>query len=50
MFLFTGSPGDLNFYGKSGVSFYAQYKTVTSFWRAEDATGVRAQVNMPNHK
>ncbi|KAJ1975967.1 hypothetical protein H4R34_004148 [Dimargaris verticillata] len=51
MFSFTGSRGsfmgDINFYGKSGVNFYTQLKTVTSLWRAEDATHTRASVNMP---
>jgi malonate-semialdehyde dehydrogenase (acetylating) / methylmalonate-semialdehyde dehydrogenase len=36
MFSFTGGKasirGDLNFYGKSGVHFYTQLKTVTSHW------------------
>lgn len=52
MFSFTGSRGsilgDLNFYGKSGVQFYTQYKTVTTLWRSEDAVSVSAAVNMPN--
>ncbi|KAI9361282.1 Aldehyde/histidinol dehydrogenase [Zopfochytrium polystomum] len=51
MFSFTGSrgsiQGDLNFYGKSGVQFYTQTKTVTALWRSEDATTSRAAVNMP---
>merc|ERR1712044_24583 len=42
MFSFTGSRGsfrgDQNFYGKQGIQFYTQIKTVTSMWRAEDAT------------
>lgn len=42
MFSFTGSRGsflgDTNFYGQQGVNFYTQVKTVTSQWRAEDAT------------
>jgi malonate-semialdehyde dehydrogenase (acetylating)/methylmalonate-semialdehyde dehydrogenase len=54
MFSFTGSrgsiQGDLNFYGKSGVQFYTQYKTVTSLWRAEDAVSTQASVNMPVQK
>ncbi len=54
MFSFTGSrgsiQGDLNFYGKSGIQFYTQYKTVTSLWRAEDATTTEASVNMPVQK
>lgn len=37
-FSFTGSRasirGDLNFYGKSGVAFYTQTKTVTALWRS----------------
>jgi len=40
MFSFTGNKksilGDLNFYGKAGVNFYTQLKTVTSAWRADD--------------
>lgn len=37
MFSFTGNKGsfrgDLNFYGKAGVHFYTQLKTVTSKWK-----------------
>ena len=37
MFSFTGNKasirGDLNFYGKSGMQFFTQWKTVTSNWR-----------------
>jgi len=37
MFSFTGSrgsiQGDANFYGKSGIQFYTQVKTITSNWR-----------------
>mmetsp|Transcript_39308 Transcript_39308/g.47607 ORF Transcript_39308/g.47607 Transcript_39308/m.47607 type:complete len:530 (-) Transcript_39308:372-1961(-) len=40
MFSFTGSRGsflgDTNFYGKSGVNFYTQIKTITSHWRESD--------------
>jgi len=40
MFSFTGNKksilGDLNFYGKAGVNFYTQLKTVTSAWRADE--------------
>jgi len=39
MFSFTGNKrsilGDMNFYGKAGVNFYTQLKTVTSAWRAD---------------
>lgn len=37
MFSFTGNKksmwGDLNFYGKSGMRFYTQWKTVTARWK-----------------
>jgi|SRR5579862_4217637 len=54
MFSFTGNKksiagGGVNyFYGKAGVAFYTQLKTVTSLWRSEDAgVGGKAGVNMP---
>lgn len=27
----------MNFYGKPGLNFYTQLKTVTSLWKQEDA-------------
>ena len=40
MFSFTGSKksfhGDLNFYGKNGVRFYTQLKTITSRWKEHE--------------
>jgi len=51
MFSFTGSRnsfrGDMNFYGKAGIQFYTQWKTITSLWRAEDAQDKKAQVAFP---
>ena len=53
MFSFTGNKksvaggGVSTFYGKSGINFYTQTKTVTSLWRAEDAVLGRATVEMP---
>lgn len=51
MFSFTGNKGsflgDLNFYGKAGLMFLTQYKTVTTHWRSEDAFSAKASVNMP---
>jgi malonate-semialdehyde dehydrogenase (acetylating)/methylmalonate-semialdehyde dehydrogenase len=51
MFSFTGSRGsfrgDTNFYGKQGVNFYTQVKTVTQLWRSEDVTSKSSQTNMP---
>lgn len=54
MFSFTGNKGsvlgDLNFYGKAGLYFYTQMKTVTSLWRSSDADShASASVNMPTH-
>ncbi|KAL4069733.1 Aldehyde/histidinol dehydrogenase [Scleroderma yunnanense] len=51
MFSWSGNKGsvlgDIGFYGRSGINFYTQNKTTTSLWRAEDAVGNRASVNMP---
>ncbi|CAB4374847.1 Methylmalonate-semialdehyde dehydrogenase [Rhizophagus irregularis] len=51
MFSFTGNrasiQGDINFYGKSGLQFYTQTKTVTSLWRHEDVNHTKSAVNMP---
>ncbi|KAJ7169735.1 Aldehyde/histidinol dehydrogenase [Mycena filopes] len=49
MFSFTGNKDENNFYGKGGINFYTQSKTITSLWRAEDALGTRASVDMPTH-
>jgi len=51
MFSFTGSRGsfrgDLNFYGKAGIDFYTQQKTITSLWRSEDAMDQKAATAFP---
>lgn len=51
MFSFTGSRGsfmgDTNFYGKQGINFFTQIKTVTQLWRSEDATDTKATTAMP---
>lgn len=53
MFSFTGNKasiagtGQLNFYGKDGVRFYTQWKTITSLWKAEDAGNLESSMNMP---
>jgi len=51
MFSFTGSRGsfrgDANFYGKGAIQFYTQVKTVTSQWKAEDATITGSSTVMP---
>lgn len=53
MFSFTGNKksiagGGVNyFYGKAGLNFYTQLKTVTSLWKEKDSVSVKANVNMP---
>lgn len=53
MFSFTGNKksvaggGANTFYGRPGVHFYTQLKTVTSHWQSADAVGSRAAVHMP---
>ncbi|KAF7339593.1 Methylmalonate-semialdehyde dehydrogenase [Mycena sanguinolenta] len=53
MFSWSGNKGsflgDIPFYGKSGINFYTQNKTITSLWKSEDALGTRAAVEMPTH-
>lgn len=50
MFSFTGNKasirGDLNFYGRSGVQFYTQLKTVTTNWPIDESTELGG-VSMP---
>ncbi len=51
MFSFTGSRaaivGGPHFYGKQGVDFYTQCKTVTSLWAAPTGSATGDHVNMP---
>jgi len=51
---FTGSRGsflgDSHFYGKQGLHFYTQTKTVTSLWRADDASDSNLATAMPVQK
>ncbi|KAK4659150.1 aldehyde dehydrogenase (NADP(+)) ald6 [Podospora pseudocomata] len=55
MFSFTGNKksiaggGASTFYGKPGINFYTQLKTVTAMWSAEDAISKKADVAMPTH-
>ncbi|CAK7238979.1 MAG: aldehyde dehydrogenase (NADP(+)) ald6 [Sporothrix thermara] len=53
MFSFTGNKksiaggGANTFYGRPGVNFYTQQKTVTSLWQSADALSQKADVAMP---
>lgn len=54
MFSFTGTRGsflgDNHFYGKMGIKFYTQTKTVTQLWRQTDVSHSQAAVAMPTMK
>lgn len=53
MFSFTGNKksvaggGANTFYGRPGINFYTQQKTVTALWQSADAVANKASVNMP---
>ncbi|TBU48218.1 methylmalonate-semialdehyde dehydrogenase [Dichomitus squalens] len=53
MFSWSGNKasflGDIPFYGRGGIDFYTQNKTTTALWKAEDAIGNKASVDMPTH-
>lgn len=55
MFSFTGNKrsvagtGLANFYGKDGLRFYTQWKTVTSYWQAADAFDKEQSTLMNSH-
>jgi len=53
MFSFTGNKksvaggGANTFYGRPGINFYTQQKTVTAMWSSADAISKKADVSMP---
>jgi malonate-semialdehyde dehydrogenase (acetylating)/methylmalonate-semialdehyde dehydrogenase len=52
MFSFTGNKKSISnsghyFYGKSGLNFFTQQKTITTFWSDAESTEQKASVNMP---
>ncbi|KAI3331848.1 putative methylmalonate-semialdehyde dehydrogenase [Xylariaceae sp. AK1471] len=55
MFSFTGNKksiaggGANTFYGRPGINFYTQQKTVTTMWSSADAISQKADVAMPTH-
>lgn len=56
MFSFTGNKASIagggvsTFYGKSGMNFYTQMKTVTSAWKLADSANSVSSTNMPTQK
>ena len=53
MFSFTGNKksfmGDLNFYGKNGVRFFTQLRTITARWK-EDQEAMKLTTAFPTYK
>lgn len=55
MFSFTGNKrsvaggGANTFYGRPGINFYTQQKTVTTMWSSADVVSTKADVAMPTH-
>lgn len=51
MFSFTGNRGsflgDCHFYGKQGLNFYTQTKTITSLWRKGEPVLAKSATTMP---
>ena len=51
MFSFTGNKasmwGTSNFYGKGAISFYTQWKTITSRWKEESDEATKLQTHFP---
>jgi malonate-semialdehyde dehydrogenase (acetylating)/methylmalonate-semialdehyde dehydrogenase len=51
MFSFTGNKasfrGDLNFYGKGAISFYTQWKTITSKWKRDASDKIKLSTSFP---
>ena len=54
MFSFTGNKNsiraDLNFYGKMGINFFTQTKTIISRWKEDGEAGQKVSTAMPTHK
>ena len=54
MFSFTGNKasfmGQNNFYGKAGMQFFTQWKTITSRWKEENAEKYSVSTAMPTMK
>lgn len=54
MFSFTGNKasmwGNLNFYGKAGVQFFTQWKTITARWKEDTDAAYKLSTAMPTMK
>ena len=54
MLSFTGNKksflGDINFYGKNGINFFTQHKSIVSRWKEENEASQKLSTAMPTHK
>jgi malonate-semialdehyde dehydrogenase (acetylating)/methylmalonate-semialdehyde dehydrogenase len=54
MLSFTGNKksflGDINFYGKHGINFFTQNKTIISRWKEDTEASQNLSTAMPTHK
>ena len=54
MFSFTGNKnsirGDINYYGKHGVNFFTQTKTIVTRWKEDGEAVQKFSTAMPTHK
>jgi malonate-semialdehyde dehydrogenase (acetylating)/methylmalonate-semialdehyde dehydrogenase len=54
MLSFTGNKksflGDINFYGKHGINFFTQNKTIISRWKEDTDASQNLSTAMPTHK
>jgi len=54
MLSFTGNKksflGDINFYGKNGINFFTQTKTIISRWKDDYDSIHKICTAMPTHK
>ena len=46
---FDDPAADIRLRTSDGIDFYTQNKTTTALWKAEDAIGNKASVDMPTH-
>jgi malonate-semialdehyde dehydrogenase (acetylating)/methylmalonate-semialdehyde dehydrogenase len=51
---FTGNKksflGDINMYGKNGINFFTQHKSIVSRWKVESDASQKLTTAMPTHK
>jgi malonate-semialdehyde dehydrogenase (acetylating)/methylmalonate-semialdehyde dehydrogenase len=54
MLSFTGNKksflGDINFYGKNGINFFTQHKSIISRWKEDSESNQKISTAMPTHK